>query len=125
MHLIFHAVLSSLLFLISILPSPFIFKTHLFYFYFLIFFVHQNPLLVSASYMQCGQLSTSTSRCLLSIGGNDITVYLYYSCMDDKQIQNNEMLPSPLRAVLRTTGKTLYCTSDTKNTHGPYSPLLY
>jgi hypothetical protein len=31
-HLIFHAVLFSLLFLISILPSPFIFKTHLFYF---------------------------------------------------------------------------------------------
>jgi len=123
-YLIFHAVLFSLLFLISILPSPFIFKTHLFYFN-LIFFVHQNPLLVSASYMQCGHLSTSTSCCLLSIGGNDITVYLYYSCMHDKQIQNNEMLPSPLRVVLWTNGKTLYCTSDTKNTHGPYSPLLY
>lgn len=75
--------------------------------------------------MQCGQLSPSTSCCLLSIGGNDIIVYLYYSCMHDKQIQNNEMLPSPLRVVLWTNGETLYCTSDTKNTHGPYSPLLY
>jgi len=75
--------------------------------------------------MQCGQLSPSTSCCLLSIGGNDIIVYLYYSCMHDKQIQNNEMLPSTLRVVLWTNGETLYCTSDTKNTHGPYSPLLY